>query len=116
MIGLAHEMAHVEDLWKGTLNRNIWIPASTTGSSDIFYGEIYATHRENQIRKEWGQPLRTHYSPDATGVGDESTRIITRGTKKSKFVDQSGNINSYIDRKGVLHFTPLKNGQTPYSY
>jgi RHS repeat-associated protein len=119
MIGLAHEMAHVEDSWKGTINRNVWISSSTTGSSDIFYSEIYATHRENQIRKEWGIPLRTHYSPiSGTSSGDESTRIITtsKGTKLSKFVDQNGNINSYTDKKGVLHYTPLKKGQTPYKY
>lgn len=115
-IGLAHELAHVEDFWKGTIIPNTWISSSVTGTSDIAYSEIYATHRENQIRKEWGEPLRTHYSPDGTNAGDESTRIITRGTSQSRFVDQNGNINSYTDKKGMLHYTPLKKGQTPYRY
>jgi len=75
-IGLGHEMAHVQDIWKGTFDGNSWV---TVGANVIPNAEKYATHIENQIRAEHGVPLRTHYAIDmSTGSarGLSSTRII----------------------------------------
>ncbi len=115
-IGLGHELAHKEDRWKGTINNGDWFSASQTGSSSISYAEIYSTHRENQLRSEHGLTLRSHYSPDASGTPDESTRVIIRGTSNSKFVFQNGQINSITDRNNNVKYVPVVKGQTPFKY
>ncbi len=68
-IGLAHELAHFQDLWKGTWSDEPWVRGSN-GNPNINVGEQYATHVENQIRAEHDVPLRTHYN------GDKKTRIV----------------------------------------
>jgi RHS repeat-associated protein len=100
-IGLAHELGHKEDRWKGTMNKGEWLTANETGSDPIYFADIYATHRENQIRSEFGITLRSNYSSDAAGVPDERTRLIIRGTSNSKYVLQNGQINSKTDKKGT---------------
>jgi hypothetical protein len=76
-IGLGHEMAHIQDAWKGTYDNSTWVTANGVNVSN---SEKYATHIENQLRSENGILLRTHYVYDvSTGVpvGSESTRIVS---------------------------------------
>ena len=75
-IGLGHEMAHIQDVWNGTIDNSTWV---TAGGVAIPNSEKYATHIENQLRAENGILLRPHYGIDAstgTRVGLESTRIV----------------------------------------
>ena len=75
-IGLGHEMAHIQDCWRGTIDNTTWV---TVGGTAIPNAEKYATHIENQLRAENDIPLRTHYGIDVSSgrrVGLESTRII----------------------------------------
>lgn len=86
-IGLGHEMAHIQDIWKGTIDNNIWV---NVGGTAIPNAEKYATHIENQLRAENNISLRTHYGIDAISgrrVGLESTRIINGNL--SLFYNQS---------------------------
>ena len=82
-IGLGHEMAHIQDIWNGTVDNSAWV---TVNGINIPKSEQYATHVENLIRSENKVPLRTHYGIDAssgTRLGLESTRIIQQGTRSS---------------------------------
>ncbi|GAB6010278.1 M91 family zinc metallopeptidase [Dysgonomonas reticulitermitis] len=102
-IGLGHEMAHIQDTWKGTIDNSTWV---TEGGVAIPNSEKYATHVENQLRSENNIPLRTHYGIDAssgTRVGLESTRIIRGGV--SSF---------YMQSNGTVRGIPLL--RTPYRY
>jgi RHS repeat-associated protein len=88
-IGLGHEMAHIQDIWKGTYDNTTWI---AVGGFTIPNAEKYATHIENQLRAENNISLRTHYAYgiDASSgkrVGLESTRIINGNL--SLFYNQS---------------------------
>jgi RHS repeat-associated protein len=90
-IGLGHEMAHIQDSWRGTIDNKPWI---TVGATTIQNAEKYATHIENQLRAENGIPLRTHYGIDVstgTRVALESTRIIS-GSGISLFYSRSNGI------------------------
>ena len=59
-IGLAHELAHIRDVWQGTVNRSTWrnLPAGDGQWIQVSCAELYATHVENKIRAENGLPLR----------------------------------------------------------
>jgi len=86
-IGLGHEMAHIQDIWEGTIDNATWV---TVGRFTILNAEKYATHIENQLRAENNISLRTHYGIDANSgrrVGLESTRIINGNS--SLFYNQS---------------------------
>jgi|GEM_PF-1420906 len=75
-IGLGHEMAHIQDTWRGTIDQSTWV---TVNGINIPNSEKYSTHIENQLRAEHNIPLRTHYGIDASPgqrKGLESTRII----------------------------------------
>ena len=75
-IGLGHEMAHIQDTWRGTIDQSTWV---TVNGINIPNSEKYSTHIENQLRAEHNIPLRTHYGIDASSgqrKGLESTRII----------------------------------------
>jgi hypothetical protein len=76
-VGLGHEMGHIQDKWKGTLDNSTWIDIE---GKKISRSEIYATHVENQIRAEHGMPLRTHYALlggiSGINIGYEPTRLI----------------------------------------
>lgn len=98
---LGHEMAHIEDKINGTLNMSTWImlpvtdpQTGVTTNKPATKSEIYATHKENQIRAEQGLPLRTHYSGDVNNVGYEPSRVVVRGTRMSTYIQsvQVGNI------------------------
>ncbi|PSL18771.1 DUF6443 domain-containing protein, partial [Chitinophaga ginsengisoli] len=59
-IGLAHEMAHIRDVWNNTINRNTWktVTNGNGGNEAIPNAELYSTHIENLIRAENNVPLR----------------------------------------------------------
>ena len=57
-VALAHELAHIEDLWKGSFDTSTWY---NSGNTTIYNAEKYAVFKENQIRKEHNQPLRLYY-------------------------------------------------------
>ena len=78
-IGLGHEMAHIKDIWQGTVDNGEW----TQGISNA---EKYATHVENQLRSEHGIPLRTHYSIMDNGKGDPNTSLLIKGTNSSLYI------------------------------
>ncbi len=86
-IGLGHEMAHIQDVWKGTYDKNIWI---TVAGTPIPNAEKYSTHIENQLRAENNILLRTHYF---------------RGEEKSRIINKVGESLFYKNSKG-----------TPFSY
>lgn len=65
-IGLAHEMAHIRDSWKGTIDKRIWMSAAELGTEkNVYNAEKYATDIENRIRAENGITLREYYSSTA---------------------------------------------------
>lgn len=77
-IALGHEMAHIQDVWKGTYDGSLWV-------GNIPNAEKYATHIENQLRSENGLPLRTHYGVLDTGQGDPQTSLLRKGTGVSLY-------------------------------
>ena len=87
-IGLGHEMAHVKDVWKGTVDRAKWYD-TTDGNGNIgkpvTNSEKYATHIENKLRAEHNLPLRTHYSPDGNGGAYEQSRLIRSYRRQGTF-------------------------------
>jgi RHS repeat-associated protein len=101
-IGLAHEMGHLEDVRAGTINNGAWYSFKDANgkSKSVPFADIYATHRENQIRAQNGLSLRTHYIPDGNGGGVEETRVIRGGTNKSLYYTPNGSTNySKLNRK-----------------
>ena len=76
-ISLGHEMAHIQDIWRGTYDRTMWV-------GKIPNAEKYATHVENQLRSEHGLPLRTHYGI-LNGKGDPQTPLLKKGTGVSLY-------------------------------
>lgn len=107
-IGLAHEMAHVKDVWDGTINMGTWKTATNSQgtATNIPFAELYATHRENQIRAEFGLPLRVSYGINASGGVDPTTRII----------DSKKGVSLYYLQNGTTNYTPLTKKQPRYQY
>jgi len=107
-IGLGHEMAHVQDIWNGTINNNTWVKETLVNGEiiNIPYAELYATHMENKLRAENNIPLRASYSSSETGGIDPNTRIIRANTNESIYYDQYGHTN----------YLPLKNNGMPFHY
>jgi hypothetical protein len=107
-IGMAHELAHIQDIWNKTYNGSPWVTVTKTDKSTeiIPKAEIYSTHIENKIRTEHGVPLRVSYCVDAVGNPDSQTRIIKAGTNQSVYYNQIGNTN----------YSPLRKKDTPYIY
>ena len=66
-ITLAHELAHVQDLWRGTINYNTWF---VINGLSVPKAEMYACKIENLIRFEQNLPLRTHYAYYNFGTAD----------------------------------------------
>ena len=93
-IGLGHEMAHIQDTWRGTMDQSTWV---TVNGINIPNSEKYSTHIENQLRAEHNVPLRTHYGIDASSgqrEGLESTRIIWN--RFSMFYNRKVKVNAYF--------------------
>jgi RHS repeat-associated protein len=98
-IGLGHEMAHIQDKWKGTLDMTPWATVTDAAGNNktIYNAEKHALHIENQIRAEHGKSLRTHYAYDLNGNGVNSTSFIQNGA-------------SMFHNRGSLHTTAIVNG------
>lgn len=98
-IGLAHEMGHIQDKWQGTLDMTPWATATDLSGNNktIYNAEKYTLHIENQIRKEHGKSLRTHYVYDLNGKGVNSTQFINNGA-------------SMFHTRGTSHRTTIVNG------
>jgi len=82
-IGLAHEMAHVEDTWNGTQDNTFWFNYKN-GKGETktkSYREVYASYRENQVRRENGLPLRAYYSTNASSRTKISSNTVFRMLK-----------------------------------
>lgn len=107
-VGLGHELAHIQDIWQGTINNNTWqtVPTPNGSTQNIPNAEIYATHIENQIRAENGLSLRVSYGVGPNNSVDEATRIIRRNTNQSLYYDNNGNTN----------YRRLGRKQTPFGY
>ncbi len=83
-IGLGHEMAHIKDIWDGTVDTKDWIPSSVTGNNPILNAEKYATNIENQLRAENGITLRAYYGIDnsnGTSMPLTCTQLIDKNGK-----------------------------------
>ncbi len=80
-ISLGHEMAHIQDVWRGTYNKNTWF--NIQGKS-IPNAEKYATHIENQIRSEHNLSLRAYY----TNRPYSEARLLVPKTRTSMFYKQ----------------------------
>ena len=94
-IGLGHEMAHIQDTWRGTMDQSTWV---TVNGINIPNSEKYSTHIENQLRAEHNVPLRTHYGIDASSgqrKGLESTRI-TRNRFSMFYNKEVIKVNAYF--------------------
>ena len=57
-VSLGHELAHAADDMMGLLDQGTW---ATEEGQKIHNSEKWAGYYENLIRKEHGEPLRTHY-------------------------------------------------------
>ena len=83
-VGLGHEMAHTQDAWNGTLDMSTWTTVNVTDASNsirnIPNAEKQALHVENQLRREHGFRLRTHYVRGYT-----NTQFIKNGASMFHF-------------------------------
>ena len=82
-IGLGHELAHIEDIWRGTYDNSIW---GVEAQKEIPNAEKYGMHIENQLRSEHNIPLRILY-------GGEKTRFLHPLNNTSLFYREIGPIN-----------------------
>jgi len=107
-IGLGHELAHIKDVWQGTINLETWkaVPLPNGGTKDIPKAEIYATHVENQLRAENGIPLRVSYGVGLNNSIDNTTRLLKGNTNNSLYYNQNGQTN----------YKRLRKKQTPFKY
>lgn len=107
-IGLAHELAHVEDIWNNTVNTNPWYSVTDPNGNvkSVPNAEIYSTFRENMFRSENNLPLRAYYGVDTFGNGDPNSKIINTTTGESLYYE--------INKKTT--FSPLNKNQKPYKF
>uniref|UniRef100_UPI002491868E RHS repeat-associated core domain-containing protein n=1 Tax=Tenacibaculum aiptasiae TaxID=426481 RepID=UPI002491868E len=91
---LGHEFSHVLD----KRERNVWF--SVFGGGDVSDGEIYATHIENLIRAESGQPLRMFYT-----VPRSLQSMVVDFNGKSLYIDKDGNFPTQTQIKNILDKT-----------
>jgi len=108
-IGLAHELAHISDIWHKTVNRELWRQIQNDQGQwvQVPYAELYATHIENKIRSENGLPLRVSYAmPGMEDGGEISSMILKPGTRESL----------YFDREEHTAYRRLKKSQPPMVY
>ena len=71
---LAHELCHALDSDRGLLNAK--------EIQDVSYSDYQAIYRENRIRGQLGNPLRTHYNvgvdPSGNPIGGTGPSMLTR--------------------------------------
>lgn len=97
-VGLAHELAHIIDVWQGTVNRHTWRTVNTSegGWIHVPYAELFATNIENQVRAENHLPLRVSYAGAIAGPEGIQTRadggslLIRPGTRESLYFAADG--------------------------
>lgn len=96
-IGLAHELSHIVDVWRGTVNRKTWKVLPGEGDPiEVPYAELYATHIENRIRAENHLPLRVSYASLLFGpeggrrFADHASLLLRPGTRQSLYFDCQG--------------------------
>lgn len=97
-VGLAHELAHISDVWMGTINRSTWkvLPGEEDQLIEVPYAELYATRIENKIRAENGIPLRVSYAsgifnPEgARHFVDAASLLLRPGTRQSLYYNCHG--------------------------
>ncbi len=80
-IGLGHELAHIQDIWRGTYDGTTWF---ATSEKNVPNAEKFATHVENQIRAEHNLPLRSYY----TDTSYPKARLLIPNTRASLFHKQ----------------------------
>jgi len=102
-IGLAHELAHVQDTWWGTKDSKEWFGYTKKGgkSGSTPNAEKYATYIENLIRGENGTPLREFYATTAS----EKSRIIKKGSSGSY---ENIHLNSLTKQRDIINKTILR--------
>jgi RHS repeat-associated protein len=106
-IGLAHELAHQQRIWDGSVNYNPWVTQDDNGNPitpAIPNDDIAATHVENKIRAENSIPLRVYYAVDILGRAVNTTRILKRGT------------SLYYNSNEQTNFNRVKRKQIPYKF
>jgi hypothetical protein len=69
-LGLTHELGHASMAEQGMSDFSFFAPGHADPNlSRITNDEFNAVHVENQVRSEYGLPLRDFYTQDATGAG-----------------------------------------------
>jgi uncharacterized protein RhaS with RHS repeats len=107
-IGLAHELAHANDLLlDGTVDQSTWF--TTTDGQTRAKAEIYATHIENQIRAENGLNIREYYTQEPYAPA----RITVGNT--SLHIQRKVNLNP-IKIGGLFPITFTPSVSVPYKY
>lgn len=89
-ISLGHEMAHIQDIWRGSYDGSTWF-VSDDDKVNVPNAEKYATHVENQIRAEHKLPLRAYY----TSKKYSKASLLFPKTRASRFykeVKRLGNV------------------------
>ena len=91
-IGLGHEMAHIQDVWRGTYDSSIWFTVKQKNGRirKIQNAEKYSTHIENLLRSEHNLPLRSYY----TDVEYPEAGLLIPNTRISLFYKQKEKIGS----------------------
>jgi hypothetical protein len=69
-LGMAHELGHGAMAEQGMSDFSTYAPGNPDPNlSRVTNDEFNAVHTENQIRSEYGLPLRNFYTNDASGAG-----------------------------------------------
>ena len=83
-IELGHDLAHAQDLFKGTFDKTEWIKGS-----GVLNAEKFSMHIENKIRSEHGMSLRTIYDsafPATRNLGFGNTSLNFFSITKSGLI------------------------------
>ncbi|MGN6196292.1 MAG: RHS repeat-associated core domain-containing protein [Ginsengibacter sp.] len=110
---LGHEMAHGLANVRGTKFKD-WTTVNINdegGTRTLSSSEIYATHIENNLRAEQGQPLRTYYSPTQDGGVVPGTRLLD--SKSRSLFYPTGDTSPHSSYKTIpainRYIYPIKN-------
>jgi len=109
-IGLAHEFAHIQGLWKKLVNStDVWQKTKDNDGNfvKILENEKYSTHIENVIRAENNLPLREYYEDDPGNDGQNSGTLL---------IDSRKGRSLYIKQDGTTNFKRLKKNEKGFQY